>query len=223
MNVSDGERVTSAVAGLALVARATPVRSGAVRTLLLFGGLALLYRAWTGRCPWYEKLGLDHRHDASGVPGNRGVKIEHSIEIHRSPGVLYDFWHDLVQLPKVMRHVESVERLSARRSAWKVKGPLGTSLSWDAEIINDDAGRLIAWQTLPGASVRNAGSVRFEETPGGGTLLKVSFEFDPPIGSVGAALSAMLGRDPQRDLEDDLGQFKAFAERELEPFASERR
>lgn len=222
MNVPDGERVTSAVAGLALLASAAPVRSGPARALLLFGGLAFLYRAWSGRCPWYEKLGLDHRHDASGVPGNRGVKVEHSIQIHRSPKVLYDFWHDLVHLPKVMRHVESVERLSARRSAWKVKGPLGKTLSWDAEIINDAAGRLIAWQTLPGASVRNAGSVRFEETPGGGTLLKVSFEFDPPAGGVGAAVSAFLGRDPQRDLEEDLGEFKAFAERELEPFATQR-
>ena len=119
-----------------------------------------------------------------------------------------------------MRHVESVRRLSDRRSYWKVNGPLAQSVSWEAEIINDVPGLLIAWQTLPGAGVRNAGSVSFEPTDAGGTLLKVALEFDPPGGAVGASLAAILGRSPQRDLEEDLARFKEFAEHELAPFAA---
>ena len=219
MNMRDAERATSAVAGLALLASAPSTRLGPVRAFLLLGGVALLYRAWTGRCPWYARRGVDRRHGSSGVPGDRGVKVEHTIEIHRSPDVLYGFWRDLTQLPKVMRHVESVRALSARRSTWTIKGPLGTTISWEAEIINDEPGRVIAWQTLPGATVQSAGSVWFEGTDAGGTLLKVVFQFDPPAGALGAAVSSLLGRDPQRDLEDDLTGFKEFVERELAPFA----
>jgi uncharacterized membrane protein len=218
MNLPDSARAASALGGAALIAAAVPVQSRSLRMLIATLGLAFLYRGVSGRCPWYESRGIDRRHSSSGVPGDTGSKIEHSIEIHRSPQVLYDFWHNLEQLPRVMRHVESVHRMSDRRSQWKVRGPLGKTIEWEAEIINDVPSTLIAWQSLPGCTVRNAGSVWFEPNGNGGTRLKVALEFDPPGGAVGTSLSALLGRSPQRDLEEDLSNFKEFAERELEPF-----
>jgi uncharacterized membrane protein len=219
MNVPDVERIASATVGLAMVMAATK-RRGPWQWALLLGGGWLVQRGWTGRCAYYAGRLIDRRHESSGVPGKRGVRVERSIEIRRSPEVLYGFWRDLDSLPKVMRHVESVQRLSERRSRWKVHGPLRQSVEWDAEIVNEEPGRLIAWQSLPGSPVRNSGSVWFEPTASGGTTVKVAFAFDPPAGALGAWGAKMLGCSPDEDLAEDLARLKEFAERELAPFAA---
>lgn len=214
MNVPERERLVSGVLGAGLLGFAV-TRHGPGRWLACLAGAALLHRSWSGRCKVYEALELDRRHDTRGVPGNRGIRVEESIDIRCPASALYRFWRDLEQLPRVMRHVDSVKVTSARRSHWKVRGPAGHELEWDAEIINDDEDRLIAWQSLPGASVRNAGSVRFEPVEGQMTRVKVVFEFDPPAGVIGARIAELLGRSPKADLSGDLAQFKTFAEQEL--------
>jgi uncharacterized membrane protein len=212
-NMTDGERIGSTFLSATLIPVALRQR-GFGRWALLAAAGALLYRGITGRCPAYEALEIDRRHRRAGVSGNRGIRVESSVEIACPPRVLYDFWRNLSELPRVMRHIESITE-SGDFSHWKVKGPLGKTLEWDAEIINDHPGNLIAWQSLPGASVDNAGSVRFENGKNGMTHLKVAFDFDPPAGPLGAAVAKMLGGSPQRLLDEDLASFKEFAEREL--------
>ena len=211
MNVADDERIISAAAGGGLIL-AGLARGGVGRLLLLGAGGALLCRAWTGRCPWYDYQRIDKRHGSRGIRGRRGTKIEQSVEVKCPPDVLYRQWRNLSELPKIMRHVESVEERSNNKSHWKVKTRTGAPLEWDAEIINDEEGRMIAWQTLPGAIVRNAGSVWFELAASGATRVKVALEFDPPAGPVGITLANLLGRSPEAELTADLERFKEFAE-----------
>jgi uncharacterized membrane protein len=219
MNLPDSERIASGIFGVALAGAALS-RVGPARWLLLIAGAALFRRGFTGRCPAYSQIGLDRRHASSGVPGDRGTKLEHDLEIHRSPEVLYAFWRDLENLPKVMRHIESIQSRSARRSRWQVTGPLGQPVSWEAEIISEERSEHIAWQSLPGSTISNAGSVWFEPTAAGGTRLRVTIQFDPPAGALGASVAAFLGSSPQQQLVDDLARFKEYAERELAPFAA---
>jgi uncharacterized membrane protein len=212
-NMPDGERIGSAFVSASLIPFALRQRGFGRWALLAVSG-AFLYRAVTGRCPAYEALDIDRRHRRAGVSGNHGFRAESIIEIACRPDDLYRFWRNLSELPRVMRHVESVTE-TGEFSHWKVKGPLGKTLEWDAEIINDHPGELIAWQSLPGASVDNAGAVRFEKGKNGTTRLKVAFEFDPPAGPIGAAVAKLLGGSPQRLLDEDLAAFKEFAEREF--------
>src|SRR5690349_1073279 len=102
-------------------------------------------------------------HDSSAV--------EQCITIDASPEELYQFWRNFENLPRFMEHLKSVQCADETHSHWVVKAPAGKDVEWDAEIINDEPGRLIAWQSLPGAEVVNAGTVRFEPAPDGrGTL-----------------------------------------------------
>jgi uncharacterized membrane protein len=215
MNLSDGERILSGAFGLGLAA-AGLARHGLVRWALLLAGGALLQRSLSGHCPVYEHLELDRRHDRAGVPGNRGTRIESSVEIRCPAATLFEFWRNLEQLPRVMRHVKSVEQRGKKRSHWKVAGPAGQTLEWDAEIINEEAGRFIAWQSLPGAMVSNVGSVWFEPANSGATRVKVALEFDPPAGALGVAVAELFGKSPEADLAEDLQRFKKFAENELQ-------
>ena len=79
MNLPDGERVVSGMLGAGLTA-AGLARGGFARWALLLVGGALLRRGLSGQCPLYQQLDLDRRHGRSGVPGNRGTRVESSVQ-----------------------------------------------------------------------------------------------------------------------------------------------
>lgn len=213
-NIPESERAASALAAAALAGFGFS-RKGFARWVLLAVSGALAYRATTGYCALYERLEVDRRHGVNGVAGNRGTRYEASVEINCPAERLYRFWRSLEELPRVMRHVESVKDVDGQFSHWKVRGPAGMTLEWDAEIINDHPGEMIAWQSLPGAQVENAGSVRFAQTASGSTRVKVALEMDPPAGALGTMFAGLLGHSPKATLAEDLAAFKDFAEREL--------
>src|SRR5919206_314241 len=55
----------------------------------------------------------------------------------------------------------------SRRSHWVAKGPAGTTVDWEAEIINEIPNELIGWRSVDGSKVNNAGSVHFDPATGG--------------------------------------------------------
>jgi uncharacterized membrane protein len=139
--------------------------------------------------------------------------IEQCLTIHRSPEELYQFWRNFENLPRFMVHLKSVQCADERRSHWVVKGPMGKELEWDAEIINDEPGRLIAWQSLPNADVVNAGTVRFEPVgDGSSTEVRVLIKYDPPGGKLGAAAARMTSENPNEQVKEDLQRFKKLME-----------
>jgi uncharacterized membrane protein len=93
------------------------------------------------------------------------------------------------------------------------KAPAGTRVEWDATIHNEIEDELIAWRSLPGADVNNAGSVHF--TPvgnGSSTEVVVVLSYEPPAGKLGAAVARLLGEEPSKQVEDDLRRFKQVME-----------
>ena len=112
-----------------------------------------------------------------------------------------------------MTHLESVHVTGEGRSHWVAKAPGGTTVEWDAEITDDQPNRRIAWRSVEGADVQNAGSVRFEPAPGGrGTVVNVELRYSPPGGAAGVAIATLLGREPGQQIQDDLRRFKQMME-----------
>jgi uncharacterized membrane protein len=216
VNVGHTERVVSQVGGGALVVLG--LARGGLKGLLTAGvGAALIYRGTTGHCPMYQSMGLDTSDDGRGpygsVPAQHGVRVEESIIIDRPADEIYTFWRDHANLSKFMSEVVSVTSTDGVRSHWVVEGPLGVTLEWDAEIHNDEPGRLIAWRSLPGAQVATAGSVRFEEAAGGrGTRVSVNQKFDPPGGKLGIGVARLFGQDPTTVTRENLRRLKQLME-----------
>jgi uncharacterized membrane protein len=217
-NIADREQTLSALVGAGLVGFGITRTSWRRWLFILLGG-ALLKRGMTGHCDLYDQLHINTRHHApsSGVGSGRGTKIEHSVIIHCPAQELYLFWRKLDQLPHILRHVKTVEQIDGTHSHWIVRGPFGQQFEWDAEIVNDHESELIAWRSLSGATVPNAGSVRFEQLGNRTTRLSVTMEFESPAGSLGLTIAELLGASPQQELEEDLATFKDFAQRELSP------
>lgn len=214
-NINDVERWGSMAAGVALalygVSRRNP--SGLLTAGL---GALLLQRGATGRCPVYGSLGINTAGSGSdtrqALAGSRGVLVEESVTIGRSAGELYRFWRDLENLPRFMRHLESVERVTETLSRWRAKGPGGVDVEWNAEIINEVPGKVIGWRSLEDSDVVSAGAVNFEEVGAEATRVRVRLQYSPPGGKAGATVAWLLGRDPATEIRSDLQQLKQLLE-----------
>src|SRR4051812_28163162 len=221
INVHPAERIGSAAAGIALMAYGLSRRSLA-GVFITLGGAALLLRGGTGHCMLYERLGINSRrlNGDTGVPGNKGIKLIRTIVVNRPSDEFYRYWRDLQNLAEFMEHVEEIEEIDQLRSRWVVKGPAGTRLEWHATILTEREGELISWESLPGAAVENAGSVRFEPVRGGtATQVRVTLQYQPPAGIVGATVAKLLGEAPEQQLASDLERFKTILESKI-PAAS---
>jgi uncharacterized membrane protein len=148
-----------------------------------------------------------------GATASGELRLEKSIIVNRSPQECYRFWRDVESFPRFMSHVESVRTTDENRQHWTVKGPAGSHVEWDAEILADEPGELLAWRSLAGADVDNAGSVRFEAAPGGrGTIVRVALQYRPPAGAAGEMLAKLFGEEPSQQIDEDLRRFKWLIE-----------
>ena len=150
---------------------------------------------------------------AGSIEDDDAIHIAKTIMINRPVEEIYRFWRDFKNLPRAMKHLESVEVIDDKRSRWVAKGPAGKRIEWDAETTADKPNELIAWRSTAGATVENAGSVSFEPATGGrGTLVRVELDYRPPAGRLGATLAKLFGEEPQLQVDDDLRRVKQLME-----------
>src|SRR5262245_59640139 len=141
-----------------------------------------------------------------------GIRVEKSVIVTRDRSDLYHFWRNFKNLPQIMNHLEEVRVLSHTRSHWVAKAPVGIKVEWDAEITSDQENELIAWRSLEGATVANAGSVRFLHFAEHVTDVRLSLEYDPPGGRIGAFIATIFGENPEQQITEDLSRFKHMME-----------
>ncbi len=203
--ISDKERWASIVGGSAMVLVGLQQRSlRGILTAIAGGGLA--YHGATA-----DKSLQDKVMDATGI--NKAIRVEKTVTINKSAEELYNYWHNFENLPTFMKHVKSVQVLDIRRSHWVANAPLGQTIEWDADIINDQPNQLIAWASEEGAQVDNSGFVRFSPAPGDrGTEVKVVMEYNVPGGMLTAAIAKLFGEEPEQQIGDELRRFKQLME-----------
>jgi uncharacterized membrane protein len=171
-----------------------------------------LSTAAVGAVTALDVVAARRRRQAQGE--GEAVHARSVITVNEPPAAVYARWKDFERLPEFMEHVESVQTTGGGRSHWVVaSGPAGTTVEWDAEITHDIAGQQIAWRSLPGSDVENAGRVRFTAAPRGeGTEVRVELDYEPPAGAVGALVAKLFGEEPNQQLADDLRRFKQIVE-----------
>jgi uncharacterized membrane protein len=178
-------------------------------------GADLLGWSFTGHY-LHETLGvtkLSSKGARALMPHQLGIRVERSVAVYRPIEEVYQFFRNFRNLARFLAHVKDVREIDDKHSRWFVRGPAGTELEWDAEIINDQPNELISWRTLGCADVESAGSVRFERAPGErGTMVRVSLNYLPPAGALGAAVAKLLGEEPETQIKEDLRRLKQILE-----------
>ena len=112
----------------------------------------------------------------ASIGRGEGIRVEQAVTINRPREEIFRFWRNFENLPRFMDHLESVRVLNDRQSHWVAKGPAGVNVEWDAEIVNDIPNEVIGWRSLEGSDVDNGGSVRFEPSGNGGTMVRISMQ-----------------------------------------------
>jgi len=139
-------------------------------------------------------------------------RVHETIEVQASPQDVFSYWSNFENFPNFMQNVEEIRMTGQDTSHWRVKGPLGKSVEFDARTTEIDPNRGIGWNTADG-EVTTSGEARFEEVSPGRTRIEVTKNYaDPPGGKVGE-VAADLVSSPERNLREDLENFARIVER----------
>jgi uncharacterized membrane protein len=139
-------------------------------------------------------------------------RVHESIEVQAPLEDVFSYWSNFENFSNFMQNVEEVRMTGQDTSHWKVKGPLGKSVEFDARTTEMDPSRGIGWNTVEG-EVMTSGKARFEGVSPGRTRIDVTMNYaDPPGGKVGEVAANVLS-NPERMLREDLENFARIVER----------
>lgn len=208
VNVGKLERIASIAAGGALLFKGLKNEEKKSGIAMALTGGFLLFRGSTGHCPGYALAGKKKLPDTV-----KNINILTKLTVNRPRQEVYDFWRKLSNLPLFMEHLDHVEVLDNKRSHWSAKVPahLG-KIEWDAEIVKEIDGELLGWNSLPHASVNNAGKVEFRDADENGTEITVLITYRAPFGDVGEGIASMLNPVFKKIITKDVKNFKRFIE-----------
>jgi uncharacterized membrane protein len=197
------ERVAADFGGAGLALLGVRTRGPLGYGLTALGGLVLL-RSVLNK-PVTRTLGLD---------GGRPVlSFQKTIHVDAPVEEVFAFWSDFENLPRFMAHVREIRRKPGGRWNWIVAGPAGIPVGWDATVTRFEQDKLIAWQSVPEAVIKNAGVVHFDKEADGTTRVDVKLSYTPPLGALGHIVASFFRADPKHAMDDDLLRFQSLLEK----------
>jgi uncharacterized membrane protein len=208
LSAASCQRLASVVGGVMLIGSAFNGNSSR-RFLKAAVGCYLTYKGIAGKRTFGEVY-----HSLEKIAAGRTLNIRVSMVINKPREEVYAMWRNLSNLPLFMKHLRSVEEQDELFSNWvmEIPGKIGT-LQWHAEIVKERYGEMIAWQSLPGSSIDNAGKVGFRDSLGGqGTTVDVILTYHAPLGKAGEQIARIFTPVFKRMIEEEIRDFKDFVE-----------
>lgn len=211
VNIKWPERIFSITTGARIAAGGLSriTKNPLTGLIITAAGGYLLYRGLTGNCPLYDRLATLQKEK----PNN--INIRTTMVVKKPRHEVYGSWRRLENLPFFMSHLDSVTSVDDKRSHWEAKLPGNfAKVSWDAEIVSDEPGRLISWKSVEGSAIENTGRVEFVDAPGNGsTVVKVVFSYVPPVsGTIAEGAAKLLSPALEKIIKDDIHGFKQYIE-----------
>jgi uncharacterized membrane protein len=143
-------------------------------------------------------------------------RVESSVVVEAPVSRVYDYWRNLENLPNFMTNVEEVRATGPGMTHWRIKGPLGTKMEFDAQTTQEEENRALGWNSV-GGNVETSGQVRFQELGPERTRVEVTMNYaDPPGGKIGEVGSRVFA-NPQVMVDQDLYHFKEIIEGRATP------
>lgn len=160
--------------------------------------------------------GYARRRDTDSGHHTDDIHLSSHVTIRRSPEEVYLYWKNFHNLPEVMSFVERVEPREGNLSHWVARVPSGPTIEWDAETVDDEPGKRLAWRSIEGSDLQTWGTVIFDrQVKSGSTELSVAFNFAPPANASGAAARYLSGLE-NAVLHQNLRNLKAHLESRAE-------
>lgn len=156
--------------------------------------------------------------DAPGHTARRGFGtydvVGRTVTIARPREELFAYWRDFANLATFMENIVSVEPTGDKgRAVWTIRAPAGRTVEVETEIVREEAGKLIAWRSVPGSQIDTEGRVSFSDAPGErGTRVGVRIAYKSPAGELGRIVAKLFQREPEVQARHDLKRFKMLME-----------
>lgn len=123
-------------------------------------------------------------------------RAEGSIEIDAPIEIVYRYWETLENLPSFMDNVEEVAPTGTDTTHWKVKGPFGRVLDWEARTTQKEPNNTIAWTTTDGEA-GTSGQVRFREAGEQQTYVEVQMLYADLLGGKVGEVASRIVANPR--------------------------
>ncbi|WP_347332372.1 SRPBCC family protein [Marinimicrobium locisalis] len=143
--------------------------------------------------------------------GQSDVRLASQVIIDRPPEEVYRYWKDLRHLPRVMNFIKQVEPQEGNISHWVAQGPVGPTIEWDSEIVEDAPNKVLSWRSLEDSELTNWGTVAFSPRNNGQTELSIAFNFSPPENMTGTVAKFLTGLE-NASLDQNLLNLKSQLE-----------
>lgn len=147
-----------------------------------------------------------------GLNGRPVVEFDKTMHVNAPVKDVFHFWSRMENFPRFMTHLKEVHHLGNGQWHWVAAGPGGIPVSWDAEVVQFEPNRLLAWRSVAGSLVRSMGRVRFEADPAGGTRIGIRLSYCPPAGIFGHTVARLFAADPKSEIDDDMVRLKSLLE-----------
>lgn len=136
-----------------------------------------------------------------------------TVTVNRSRAELYAFWRDFRNLALFMENVQSVTSEDSRCSHWVIKAPAGKTVEWDSVLVEAIENEVLAWESVEGADIKNAGRIEFRDAPPGrGTEITATIAYEPPAGDLGKLIAKLFQKEPKIQTRRELRRFKQLME-----------
>ena len=133
------------------------------------------------------------------------------VVIRRPVQVVYSFYRDFTNLPRVLGDVVAVEQVAGTTYRWIVAGPLGSRLPMTVTITDQRVNELIRYQTGGPGPLRGRWELAFAVDAGSGGT-RVREQLVVPMGAIGRAVLALIGKFPDREVAANLTRLKQLLE-----------
>jgi uncharacterized membrane protein len=147
----------------------------------------------------------------TSLPLSGGNAIEASVTIRRPVEDVFRFYRDFGNLPGFLGDVMVIEEIGPEISRWTIQGPLGIRVNWTVRVTEARPNELIRYQTVAAPGLRTYWEIYF--APGGGAgETTVREVMKAPLGRLGRAALAMIGKFPGAEVSANLHRLKELME-----------
>jgi uncharacterized membrane protein len=147
----------------------------------------------------------------SSLPARDDGAIEARVTIERPIADVFSFYRNFRNLPRFLGDVATIEPLDDATYRWTIFGPLGVRVKWTVKVTEEDANELIRYETTSSPRLRTYWEIHFAQGSAAGQT-EVREVMRTPLGPVGRATLALIGKFPLQEMRSNLHRLKEVME-----------
>jgi uncharacterized membrane protein len=137
--------------------------------------------------------------------------ITSSVVIRRPVEQVFNFYRDFTNLPSFLGDVMKIEQIDAATSRWTIQGPFGIQVHWRVRVTEERPNELIRYDLVGSPRLKTEWQIYFAPGPAKGET-EVREVMKAPLGRLGRAALALIGKFPAEEVSANLRRFKELME-----------